>query len=256
MTLVTSEAILLRSHEYSESSRIFRFLTPDMGIVSLIGKGVRRRGARGEAAIQTFSEGSLTFFHKRDRDLHTLRELHPSIASLDLGRDVRRFAGASLIAEFLLVHSLEEGDPELYGWVRDVLRRLATAEGADVIGWILAGGWRTLSQFGFPPGLSECVRCEGELCRGDVGAENMDRFDVAAGGVVCSACSAGSALPRIGPLARQDLGLLVQGIPPTNLRGGESHLLMLEGFATHHLAPRHRLKSFATLRSLLNKMEG
>ena len=249
MSLTTSDAILLRSHEYSESSRIFRFLTPDLGILSIIGKGVKARSAKGEAPIQTFGEVSLTFFHRSDRDLHTLREIQDRGDSLSLGRGVRRFAGASLIAELLLVYNMEEGDPDLYEWVREVFRRLATAPDAEVPAWILAGAWRTLAQMGFPPRLSHCVRCSGVLAED----EEIHHFDVPGGGLVCENCSMDLALPRVGPEARRQLTLLVVGKPPLDVRGEQAHLSLLDRFATHHLAPKHPYRSFDMLRSLMNK---
>ena len=163
MTLVTSAAILLRSHDYSESSRIFRFLTPDLGIVSLLGRGVRKKGGKGMAPIQSFSEGSITFQYKADRDLQTLRESHIGDGSLALGRGVRRFLGAAVVAELLLTHSMREGDRALYDWVREVMRHLADDDEAHVLGWTLSGGWRTLAHLGFPPRLSGCALCDGEL---------------------------------------------------------------------------------------------
>ncbi len=254
MTLVTSDGILLRSHEYSESSRIFRFLTPDLGIVSLIGKGVRKRGARGETPIQTFSEGSLTFLYRPSRDLHTLREFQPQEDSLALGRGIQRFFGASLVAELLLQYNLEEGDPALYRWVREVFLRLATVRESEVLGWTLSGGWRMLAQFGFPPRLSQCVRCDGALGGlGEEPVEELDRFDLSAGGLSCTECSADSSLPRVGPEARHDLALLVEGKPPLELRGEDAHISILEGYAMHHLEPRERFRSFATLRSTLSE---
>lgn len=259
MSLITSDGILLRSHEYSESSRILRFLTPDLGIVSLIGKGMRTRGARGEASIQTFGEGSLTFLYKPDRDLHTLREIHPREGSLALGRGVRRFVGASLLAELLLAHNLEEGDRALYEWIRTVLRRLATAEESEVVTWVLAGGWRTLAELGFPPRLSQCVRCDRDLIGSGaegIGERRLYRFDVAAGGLICVRCGQDTVLPRVGPSALGDLEALVEGRAPAGLRGPSAHLSLLERYAEHHLSPRRGFRSFASLRPLLNKTDG
>ncbi len=253
MTLVTSDGILLRSYEYSESSRIFRFLTPDLGIVAVIGRGVRERSAKGQAPIQTFGEGLLTFRHRPDRDLHTLREIQPREDSLRLGRGLQRFTGAALVAELLLVHNLEEGDPTLFQWVQEVFSRLATVAESEVVAWTFSGAWRTLAQLGFPPHLSDCVACGGALFRyGEEAAEEMDRFDASSGGMVCAQCSARRTLPRIGPEARRDLALMVQGRPPAELRGERAHLSLLEGFAVHHLGPRHSFRSFASLRSILN----
>lgn len=260
MTLVTCSGILLRSYDYSDSSRIFRFLTAERGLVSVIGKGVRKRSAQGDAAIQTLSEGSLTFHFRPDRELHPLRDFQSREGSLSLGRDVRRFAGASLVAELILAHKLEESDPALYEWFRHVLQQLAEADAADIPGWILAGGWGTLAHLGYPPELSQCVCCGRELeDPADTGAVDEEaaethRFDISAGGLICARCAVATkgGLPRVGPGARSDLLRLVEGDPPNGVRGVSAHLSLLEAFALHHLAPRNALRSFAVLRPLLN----
>jgi DNA repair protein RecO (recombination protein O) len=257
---VTCRGLLLRSFDYSDTSRIFRFLTPDRGIVSLMGRGVRGRSARGEAPIQTFGEGSLTFSYQVGRDLHTMKEFHSEKSAGGLARDLMRFAGASLVAELLLAHAVlegggapEAGDPALYDWVSRAVRMLGEVEAAEVPGWIVAGGWRTLAHLGFPPETERCVHCAGELAESPALA---DRFDVQGGGLVCPHCGEGTSLPRVGPGARADLRELVRGSPPGVLRGSPQHLAILEGFALHHLSPRSGFRSFEVVRSLLGTPSG
>jgi DNA repair protein RecO (recombination protein O) len=252
---VTCRGLLLRSFDYSDTSRILRFLTPDRGIISLMGRGVRGRTARGEAPIQTFGEGWLTFSYQPGRDLHTLKEFQPEEGSRGLGRDVTRFAGASLVAELLLAHAVlegggnpEAGDSALYDWVSQTVRRLGEVDSVEVPGWVIAGAWRTLAHLGFPPETERCVLCGGELADS---VEQVDRFDAQAGGLVCPSCGEGTSLPRVGPGARSDLRDLVAGSPPVApLRGGLQHLALVEGFALHHLSPRSGFRSVELLRSL------
>jgi DNA repair protein RecO len=253
VSLVTSSGILLRSHPYSESSRILRFLTPEHGIVAVIGKGVRKGSARGGGAMETFHEGTLVYSHREGRDLHTLTDFHPGSERLPLGRDLRRFVGASLLAELVLAHALEEGDPELYGWIREALARLARAPEEEVAGAILSGAWRTLVHFGFAPDLERCLRC-GNALGADAGPEeggeaSHPRFDVPGGGLRCSGCGGGG--PRLGPTARGHLGALLAGRVPHPLPGVPAHLRILESYAVHHLAGRRPFKSFAMLQPLL-----
>ncbi|MSR22555.1 MAG: DNA repair protein RecO [Gemmatimonadetes bacterium] len=254
MSLVTSSAILLRSHPYSDSSRILRFFTRERGIVSLVGKGVRTRTSKGEAALETFAEGVLTFSHRSDRDLHTLRDFERTSGSLALGTELPRFLGASLLAELLLAHALEEGDPPLYDWIRVVLERLGAASTAEVPGWILAGAWRALGHLGFSPDLARCIGCGRDLDWGAVDGTNATvfyRLDAVAGGIRCPDCSSGSGLPKIGPRAHLDLLRLLGGDVPAPLRGLRGHLRFLEAFCTHHLAPRRPFRSFGMLLPLL-----
>ena len=74
MSVVSTPAVLLRSFNYSETSRVLRLYTKDLGLVSVMAKGVRRRGARGHGALDTFSRGELTAYVRPTRDLQTFKE--------------------------------------------------------------------------------------------------------------------------------------------------------------------------------------
>ncbi len=202
-----------------------------------------------------FEAAILTFVQKAGRDLHSLKDAQTLGASLQLAGDLRRFTGASLVAELLLVHNLEAGDEEIFRWVRQVLTQLGSVSAPEVLGWILAGGWRTMALLGFPPQLRHCVRCDTALPNRPQGEKSgdLDRFDVAGGGMVCAECLPAPELPRVGPTARRELALLVEGNPPQIHRGEQAHLALLEGFVLRHLMPSRRLNSFAALRRILNK---
>ena len=57
MSVVSTPAVLLRSFNYSETSRVLRLYTKDLGLVSVMAKGIRRAGAHGQGGIDTFSRG-------------------------------------------------------------------------------------------------------------------------------------------------------------------------------------------------------
>jgi recombinational DNA repair protein (RecF pathway) len=214
-----------------------------------MGKGIARGGRTSGELPETFGEAILTFSFKPERELHTLRELQKTSGTLSLGRDLRRFLGASFVAELLLTHALEEGDPDLYHWIRSVVIQLGVVPEGELPGWILAGGWKTLSLLGFAPELERCVGCGDEI--GDIEGDRFARFDAAAGGLRCPSCSEGTALPRVGQTARLHLRALVQGAPPPSLPGGRAHLALLEEFALHHLAAGKAFRSVGMLRPLL-----
>lgn len=250
MTLVVSEGTLLRSYPYSESSQILKVLTPGLGIVSLIARGTKKRGAAGDAPVQSFEEALFTFGAKPGRELHALRDVQPRGAPYRLADDHIRLIGASLVAELLLTHHLEDGDEELYRWVRRVVERLCSVPEAETLGWSLSGGWRTLAFLGFLPELNRCIRCGRRRGRGGDG--EVDRLDIAAGGLLCPRCSGAALhLPRVGPGARRELAALVEGRPPPIHRGARAHVSLLESFALEHLAPSRKLRAFAALRSVI-----
>ncbi len=256
MSIRTSPAILLRSHPYSESSRILRFLTPDLGVVAVIARGVRSRSSRGQGSMESFDRGTLVFTHRPDRDLHSLRDFQPEGGRRLLGSDLGRFAGVSLLAEFLLSHTLEEGDPELFAWIDEAFVRMAAVSSDLLPSAVLAGAWRTLAHFGFPPSLDECVRCGTPIeFRDGAAPDSLPRFDVAAGGLRCVSCTADARGPRIGPGAAAQLAGFVRGDPPSRVTGAAAHLSLLESFAHHHLGERRAFRSFALLTPVFEARE-
>lgn len=248
MSVITEEGILLRSHLYSESSRILRFLTPEHGILSVMAKGLRRRSSKGEAAVATFDQASLVLSYRADRDLHTLRDVEVVRSRRALGRNLSRFAGASLVAEMVLAHTLQEANPALFELVEEALNRMEHATGRELPGTILSAAWGVLREAGYPPVLDECARCGGDLP-----SEELLRFSAAAGGLLCTGCGASTAGARLGTGAREDLARLARGHDVAPLRGGPAHLGLLEAHALHHLSPRRRFASVDLLRPLLDR---
>ena len=64
MAPVSTSAVLLRSHDYGDTSRILRFYTEAHGVLSVIARGVRTRSGKGTTALATFATGTLTAFMK------------------------------------------------------------------------------------------------------------------------------------------------------------------------------------------------
>ena len=246
MNLVTRSGTLLRSHPYSESSRILRFLTPDAGVVAVMARGARRQASKGGGPMDLFDEVEITYGHRADRDLHTLREYRAVTRRRELGADLVRFGGASFLAELILTHTLEEASPELHTRLGRGLDALRAADPGAVPGELMAAGWGLLAAFGFPPEVEHCVRCGGTTS-----GEGMGRFDVAGGGLRCPSCARGGTGPRLGPGARTELREVLSGTPPTPLRGAPAHFQLLERFAIYHLDRRRPFLSSATLLPLL-----
>ena len=259
MNAVQEEGILLRSHPYSETSRVVRILTPGRGVLPLMGRGLRRRVQRGEGGVDTFDQVRIAYTFRSGRDLQTLTEMEVVRSRQALGRDLVRFAGASLLAEFLLAHALEEGNPTLFREVEAALDRLLHAPSTEVPGALLSAAWRILAHLGFAPELDACVQCGHLLEEGqgaglgegleEGGAPALLRFSAHRGGLLCPECGAGEAGSRLGPGARADLRAMLGGTAPEKLRGAGVHLALLEVFALHHLAPQRAFRSVVLVRT-------
>lgn len=243
MSLLSTRAILLRSHPFSESSLVLRFFTRERGLVSVMARGVRRRGTPPEI----FSSGVLVLYYRRNRDLQNYREFSVLRARHALGSDVRRFAGASLLADLVLHHATEEPSATLFGGLDASLERLAETPPETIAPLILASAWALVSLMGYAPELTTCVECGDELDAAAVG-----RLDYAAGGVRCPRCEGpASAAPRIGPRARAQLGALLLGEPVDGLERIATHVKVLRNYVHHHIAGSRALPSFPFLESVV-----
>jgi DNA repair protein RecO len=238
-------AVLLRGHDYGDTSRILRFYTEEQGLVSVVGRGVRGRSGKGTTTLSSFCSGELIAFVKPSRDLHTMKDFTCSRLRDGLGGDVLRFAGASAAAELVLAHAEQERHLGLFEVLEAALDALVAAPREELPATTLAGLWTIVEAFGFAPQLDPCVRCRRALAADEVG-----RFDLAAGGVRCAVCGRDAAGPRIGPVARSQLEALLRGVAPPGLGHARQHLGLLSDFIAHHVASKP-LKSLRFLGGLL-----
>jgi DNA repair protein RecO (recombination protein O) len=245
MALLTTSAVLLRAHPYSESSRILRFYGRDAGVVAALARGVRKSGGRDGTGVEGFAEGTLTLLVKESRDLQTFKEFTPTRPRRGLGSSALRLGGASVLAELVLRHAGEASNPPLFDVLSQALDRLESCDATELVPTALSQGWRVVSALGYHPVLQACVQCGTPL-----GSEEMSRFDFAAGGVRCQSCGDGG--PRVGPGARAQLNALVAGDSlPGGLTRPRAHLQLLSDFVTHHVSGTRPLGSFAFLARML-----
>jgi DNA repair protein RecO (recombination protein O) len=183
---VRTEAVVLRSLRYGEADRILHLLTPHLGRVSAIAKGVRRTRSRFGGRLEPLLRVQLQL-HEGRSDLYTVTSAdtvaaHPSL----------RASGACLDAASRACDAAarltEPGDPNaaVYNLLVNELALLDARPELAGLPNVLAFRLKLLLAAGFAPVLGSCASC-GER-------EHLNGFSGAAGGVVCSACE-GSAFP-------------------------------------------------------------
>jgi DNA repair protein RecO (recombination protein O) len=241
---VTTRAIVLRAHDYGDSSRILRFYTEDFGLLSVVAHGVRGRAGKGSGSASSFTTGELTAYVRPHRDLHTMKDFTALTPRDALARDTLRFAGASVAAELVLSHAEQERHDGLFEALGRALDRVESADAEDLPAVVLSGLWTLVDALGFAPQVRACVRCGNVLA-----SDEMGRFDVVSGGVRCAVCADVITGPRMGPIARGQLAALLGGDTPT-LTHARQHFSLVADFIAHHVVPKP-LKSMSFLTDLL-----
>jgi DNA repair protein RecO len=246
VSLVNTPAILLRAHPYSETSRILRFYSRDMGVVAVLAKGVRQAGGRGMGALSTLGEGTLTFYHRASRELQTFKDFSLLKDRRSLARDPRRFAGAAVLGELVLQHAGSDANPRLYSRLATGLDALEGVEEDWLLTTLLLEIWTLIGELGYAPSIRRCVTCERELEQ-----EEMGRLDFAEGGVRCSRCLPEAQGPRLGPLARKQLSGLVDRSLEGQVMRPVAHLRLASDFITYHISGGTPLRSMEVLGKLV-----
>ncbi len=101
---------IIQLSDYSETSLIVQWCTPDHGLIRTIAKGARRPKSGFAGKLDLFFYGELEFVQSRKSDLHTLRE----VALLDPRIGIRQTYIQTLAASYfasLLRLVAEEGTP-------------------------------------------------------------------------------------------------------------------------------------------------
>lgn len=239
MSLVSTPAVVLRTYPYSETSKIVRLATRDLGVQSAIAKGVLRPRSPFGAALETLAEGTAQLYHKETRELQILAAFDVVSLRRDLAGDVGRFAGAAALSEVMLKMAPPAPLPAAYETLLAGLDALANAElgHADAIAtrWL----WLLVGVLGFAPQLDGCVR-DGHAVSGTVA------FSAAEGGVLCASCAGLKPPTRLPPQAYNDLlalNDLQASLPVLDASHAAAHRRLVARFIRHHLGELQGAKS-------------
>jgi DNA repair protein RecO (recombination protein O) len=241
MALLATEAIVLHSFDYLESSRILRIVTREAGVRSVLAKGARRSSRRFGSALDLFAQGSAQLYAKPGRDLDTLGGFDVTHARAELADVLGRFTGASALAELTLRFGRDYADPALFDAVAEGFDALALATADQTLGVTLASAWRIIAELGFAPAVDVCGECHAALSEG---ATVM--FSHPSGGALCNRCGrlapAGRVLP---PAARSALRTFLTGAHGDQLDdpSGRAHQRLLREFLTEHLTDGRPLRA-------------
>src|SRR5438093_1403014 len=184
MPLLVSEAIVLHTFDYLESSRIVRLVTRDAGLRSTLARGARKSRRRFGSGLDLFAQGTAYIHTKPGRDLDILSGFEDVRTRTEIGTDLERFTGAETIAEIALHFGREGADAELFDAIADAVDALAANTARDPREVTLAGAWKIVAALGFAPTLSECAECGTSLSDA-----KSALFSHSAGGALCGRCA-------------------------------------------------------------------
>src|SRR5438874_8927867 len=174
-------ALVVRTTDWSETSRIATMFTREFGKVRVLAKGGRRLKSNFEVALDLLTVCRIVLLRKSSGSLDLLTEAQVAERFPALRTSLPALYAAYYVAE-LLAEGTEDYDlhPVLFDATLEVLRDLGGA--GPLAGQRLAAYELTwLHELGYSPALDACAAC-GQ----DVGGRPV--FSAAAGGLVCPTC--------------------------------------------------------------------
>jgi DNA repair protein RecO (recombination protein O) len=176
----TTDAIVLSRFDYGEADRILTLVTPGLGKLKAIAKGIRRQKSRIGGSLEPFAELRLALAHGRTFDVVTQVEVvHPWLRLRD---DLVSFGTASYLAE-MADRTQEERHPAEAVYL--LLKRSYELLDAGMAPGRVARWFEMhlADELGIRPEVDRCVEC-GRLLE----ADERYRWLPPLGGVLCERC--------------------------------------------------------------------
>lgn len=176
--IVRSQAVVLRSLDYGETSQIVTLLTAEKGKLGVMAKGARRTKSQFGATLQPMAYTQVVFYYKPTRELQILSESSHVETFHQLRRNLKSITVGLRIVE-LVDALLEEEDPqpEIFALTVQALRRLNRTDTRAANLWPFVQ-LRMARLLGIAPSIErasvEAVEEEGLLSRANGGVYPLD----------------------------------------------------------------------------------
>ncbi|MHC4600342.1 MAG: DNA repair protein RecO [Planctomycetota bacterium] len=178
-----TRALFLRRHDYSETSFVVHFLTPDFGRLRALAKGAKRVKSPMNGALEPLTVADVVFYKKNPPALHILSQARTETFFRSLRTDLDRFYAAHRIAELLLTAVPPElPQPELFDRAALALRALEGGGRTDIV--VFAFESALLKLMGNLPRTDVCLACEKPWKKGE-----RALFHPLSGGALHPACA-------------------------------------------------------------------
>lgn len=175
------EAIVLKTRDFRETSRIAVFYSKKFGKVSGLFKGIRKDPRKFASNLGFLSINEIIYYKKRFSELHLVSQCD-LIENFDcLGGDLIKFGLASFSAELInSIMAQEDAHPEIYDLLVNFLHSLEESDMGQKLIYIFT--LKTLALSGFQPHLESCVFCKNSI-------KEKAFFSNHFGGLLCPECS-------------------------------------------------------------------
>ncbi len=169
------KGIVLKTYDYSDSSRIVDVFTLELGRISFLARGAKRNKSKFLNLTQSFVEASFNLVE--GKSMWYIKDGLLKDAHLGLRKTLAHLSCASFAGELVASVLVRDREEDLFFLLQSVLGAIEGAN-QDKLSQVMAAFCLKAASFlGFRPTLSRCAECGARL--------DHLFFDSQAGGMVC-----------------------------------------------------------------------
>ena len=237
-----TEAVILKTQNWSESSRIVHAFTRKFGRMKFMAKGVRRTKSKFGAAFDPGTLSQIVFYRSIRSEIHTASEasvvFYPGRAC---GNEGMSFLAPALEVAYRAT-DLESPNLALFNNLLVLIKALEHSPGPQhpLAEFCLA----SINNLGYHPVLDRCLDCR------KAARDELFLFSLSLGGLLCSGCCKkhGESVSLTRPVL-EGLSFWQQHdyLPPMESADSLFLIRLLAEFINQHLSGHSRLVSFKYL---------
>lgn len=192
MSIHKTEAIVLKTFDFRETSLIAHFFTKEYGRLNGILKGIRKDPRKFASTLEPFSINEIIFYPSRASGLHLVSQCDLRDNLNSARARLESVASASYAVDLInRLMPAEEKNEEVYLLACFALRQINKGDDSEKVLRIFI--IKLLKLIGFQPRLDGCVMCNKNILESAY-------FNIRRGGLLCPACAPQGANDSTGVL--------------------------------------------------------
>lgn len=202
MSLLKTQAVILRSHRWGDADRIVTFFSLQFGKIRGVARGARRLKSRYSGVLEPFGVVDLTLFQRTSDSLGMISQIDLVSSFKAIREDLGVMTAAARMVR--IVESITaDRDPnhQMYWALVQSLEMLEPD--ADLPLTALLFQIHVLGHTGFKPQIEQCTECGKPI------VEDPLWFSPRLGGIVCTGCGR-NGIGRIIPLSKGSAAFMEQ----------------------------------------------
>jgi DNA repair protein RecO (recombination protein O) len=181
MSIQKTSALVLKSINWKDSSKITTLFTRELGKMDVIAKGAKKAGSRYRGLLESLNSLEVLIYFSANRELQTLGDVSLENSFTRLRGDLTKTGYALSILELVdAFFAYNNPDITFFDFSKQILYTLEESDNEQMIFWYYL--LKLASYLGFKPDFTICRKC-GRRVLGD-----KVIFSLSEGSVLCPDC--------------------------------------------------------------------